>query len=130
MYVFQAHTFCDSCGERIRANLAASGHAPVDVSDEYSFDSDDYPKGPYPLEATDSPNHCACGVDCLEPVVLSDGSRIGALLSDGLTAGGVNRLVGMLEHAGGFYYLADSYRSALHAYWREVFADELASVQA
>ena len=30
MYIYQADTYCDSCGEAIRAELRAAGEAPDD----------------------------------------------------------------------------------------------------
>jgi hypothetical protein len=140
MYVYQADTYCDSCGEAIRAQLLASGDAPADPDDEWSYDSDDFPKGPCGEESTDGPDHCASYGDCLEGVNLGDyglaieaplygaESRvIGALLSDGLTDHGAEDLRSMLNDRE-----PDTdptpYKVALHAYWREVFADELGEV--
>ena len=71
MYVYQADTYCDSCGEAIRAQLRASGDAPADPDDEWSYDSDDFPKGPCAEEETDGPDHCASYGDCLEGVDLA-----------------------------------------------------------
>ena len=133
MYIYAADTWCDSCGERIRAELLAEGSAPVDPSDEYSYDSDDFPKGPFPLEETDGPNHCAAQGDCLEPVDLTEwglaesdrllgaeSARIGALLSSGLTDYGVSYLREMLEEPE-----PTPYQRALYRFWQAAFSDEL-----
>lgn len=136
MYVYAADTWCDSCGEAIRRSLIAEGYGPEDVEDEYSYDSDHFPKGPYPLEATDSPDHCAAQGDCLEGIDLAEtwglpagatlyGAEdriIGACLSSGLTEHGVSYLREMLEDDRD----RTPYQTALHALWQTLYADELA----
>ncbi len=153
MFVYSADTYCDSCGERIRAELAAQGFAPEDPSDEYSYDSDNFPKGPVPEESTDGPDHCASGVDCLEPLDLLDyglelrdplhgaeSTHIGALLSDGLTDAGVEYLLEMLAPDEIHYTRGigsgathtrtlTPYQVALHRYWCEAFSDEIYSAR-
>jgi hypothetical protein len=59
-YVYQAALVCAGCGERIRRKLTEEGRAPQDPADEASYDSDDFPKGPYPNGGgeTDAPAHC------------------------------------------------------------------------
>ncbi len=150
MYVYNADTYCDSCGEAIRADLTRADLAPADPSDEYSYDSDDFPKGPYPCESTDSPDHCAAGVDCLEPVDLFDyglttssqlygaeSTHIGALLSDGLTEHGAEYLREMMAPDEVHYTRGigsgavhvrtlTPYQVVLHRLWGEVFAEVLA----
>lgn len=66
-YVYNADLFCEQCGERIREALNKEGKAPEDPEDEKSYDSDDYPKGPYPDGGgdADAPVHCGSGEDCL-----------------------------------------------------------------
>ena len=40
-----------------------------DPSNEYTWDSDDYPKGPYPVEESDIPQHCGtCGIFLENPL--------------------------------------------------------------
>ena len=130
MYVYNADTYCDSCGDRIREELTAAGLAPKDAGDEYSYDSDDFPK--YAAEeATDGPDHCAsenclAAVDLREYGLASDAvmvgaetPTIGALLSDGLMD--TSYLREMLDEPA-----RTPYQEALHRYWREIFADELA----
>jgi hypothetical protein len=46
-YIYRAALVCKECGDKIKAQLAAEGKAPANPEDERSFDSDDYPKGPY-----------------------------------------------------------------------------------
>ncbi len=73
VYMYQAALYCEACGEKIRAELIAKGEAPADPSDETSYDSDDYPKGPLDEGESDPPSHCDdCG-EFLETTLTSDG---------------------------------------------------------
>lgn len=66
MYVYDAALYCDYCGEEILDEIKEAGNAPEDPADEHTYDSGDYPKGPYHPEASDVPEHCdGCG-DFLE----------------------------------------------------------------
>jgi hypothetical protein len=59
-YIYQAALLCEECGEEGCRKLIAQGKAPEDPTDEYSFDSDWFPKGPY-LDGggeADCPQHC------------------------------------------------------------------------
>ena len=90
MYIYEAEVWCDDCGESISAQLLAEGRVPEDPHDEFSYDSDDFPKGPYNNdEETDTPEHCASGEDCLNAIELASGRKIGALLSTTLTDEGI-----------------------------------------
>jgi hypothetical protein len=61
-YIYQADVYCQLCAKAIKDRLFEQGLAPIDPSDESSYDSDDYPKGPYFYQESDSPEHCAaCG---------------------------------------------------------------------
>ena len=87
-FIYQADLYCDDCGRDIRKRLKAEGHAPEDPSDERSYDSDEYPKHVPDGGESDSPNHCGSGDDCLNAIELSDGSKIGALITEELTSDG------------------------------------------
>lgn len=137
MYVYQADTWCDSCGAMIAEGLRNDG-----VAD--SGDSDGYPQGPYPEEETDSPNHCASEENCLEAINLGDWGlapdaelygaetrKIGAITNDGLTDAGEAYLREMLEPDEIHYTRGigsgathvrtfTPYQEALHALWKEV----------
>lgn len=82
VYMYAADLWCEDCGAKIIDELTAEGNAPEDPEDECSFDSDDFPKGPYPNGGgeSDSPNHCAAGSDCINAV---DGN--GVFLENPLT---------------------------------------------
>jgi hypothetical protein len=128
VFIYNADTYCDSCGERIREDLEARGESPAD-------DSDSYPQGPYPSEPTDSPDHCASVAECLEaidlagyglrptdPIYGAEARRIGALLSDGLTDEGVRWLVEVLAEAD---ETSTPYQRALYDLWSQEFGDDI-----
>lgn len=60
VYQYQAALYCEHCGEEIRQRLTAEGKAPANPDDECTYDSDDFPKGPYPDGGgeADCPQHC------------------------------------------------------------------------
>lgn len=73
VYIYQADLYCEDCGAEIRSELTLAGKAPADPENEYSYDSDDFPKGPFPDGEADCPQHCgACDV-FLENPLTSDG---------------------------------------------------------
>jgi hypothetical protein len=73
VYIYKAALYCEACGSEIRAELTAKGKAPEDPDDEYSYDSDDFPKGPTDEGESDTPSHCdSCG-RFLESTLTSDG---------------------------------------------------------
>ncbi len=62
-YMYKAALYCQHCGEEIKKHLSTSGNVPQNL-DETQYDSDSYPKGPYPDGGgeADSPQHCdKCG---------------------------------------------------------------------
>ena len=64
VYVYQAGLHCETCGEAIKRDLDAAGMQPDFPENESTFDSDDYPKGPYGDAGgeADTPQHCdSCG---------------------------------------------------------------------
>lgn len=72
-YVYRAALLCERCGESKRKSLARV--APCDPDNESSYDSDHFPKGPYPQGGgeADSPQHCEhCGKFLANPLT-SDG---------------------------------------------------------
>ena len=74
-YIYQAALVCEPCGNRIKQELTKEGFAPANPADENSFDSDIFPKGPFPDGGgeSDSPSHCdACQV-FLGNALTSDG---------------------------------------------------------
>ena len=89
-FIYQADLWCDSCGRAICKQLRREGKAPADPGDEYTYDSDDFPKVAVDSGESDCPQHCGAGEDCLESIELPSGRKIGALLSTDLTSDGVD----------------------------------------
>lgn len=77
-YIYQADTYCNDCGGRIRSSLRGTHPAlcPEDEMDHYSYDSDNYPKdADIEHEESDIPQHCAqCG-DFLHNPLTSEGYK-------------------------------------------------------
>lgn len=59
VYIFQADIYCESCGKGLRMEIPKPAHA--DKEDESTYDSDEWPKGPYGDGGgeADCPQHCA-----------------------------------------------------------------------
>jgi hypothetical protein len=73
-YIYRAALYCGPCGEDIRKRVPLPPHA--DALNESSYDSDDWPMGPFDDGGgeADSPQHCdACGVFLRNP--LTDDGR-------------------------------------------------------
>lgn len=76
-YLYKADLHCEECGNSIKGILDCRDKAPADPTDENTFDSDDYLKGPYPNGGgeSDSPQHCGtCGL-FLENPLTTDGNN-------------------------------------------------------
>jgi len=74
-YIYRAALWCPLCAREIKRKLKRLGEAPKNPNDEYSYDSGDYPKGPYPDGGgeSDSPEYChGCQV-FLENPLTGDG---------------------------------------------------------
>lgn len=75
VYIYQAALYCEDCGDAIRNSIPQPDGA--DLQDESTYDSDQWPKGPYPDGGgkSNSPEHCdACGL-FLENPLTSDRGR-------------------------------------------------------
>ena len=70
-YIYRAALYCEDCADKIKRNLPI----PPDVENESSFDSDEYPKGPYPDGGgeADYPQHCESCEVFLENPLTDDG---------------------------------------------------------
>ena len=77
VYIYQAALYCEDCGLDIRMRLDTTDKRPDDPEDEYTYDSDEYPKGPYPDGGgeSDSPAHCDSCQLFLENPLTSDGEQ-------------------------------------------------------
>lgn len=75
VYIYQAALWCEECAKAIMEELQTYDAAPAHPENENTFDSGQYPKGPYGQGGgeADSPQHCD-GCDLfLENALTSDG---------------------------------------------------------
>lgn len=75
VYTYRAALWCEDCIAHIKRTLPKPAH--VDEENESSYDSDDWPKGPYEADGieADYADHCAgCGV-FLENRLTDDGVK-------------------------------------------------------
>lgn len=87
-YIYCADVWCDDCGEAIRQRITDEGNAPIDPTDEWSYDSHDFPKCAGDDDESDTPTHCAAGEHCINAVEIKGGKvglLVGELTSDGMT---------------------------------------------
>jgi hypothetical protein len=71
-YIYQAELLCEPCATNVRVHLDSLGKKPANPDDETTYDSDDYPKGPYPDGGgeADSEQHCGyCQIALENPVI-------------------------------------------------------------
>jgi len=71
-YIYRAALLCESCGSGARFRLNKAGKNPPCPDVESTYDSDDYPKGPYPDGGgeSDIAEHCDwCNVSLDNPVI-------------------------------------------------------------
>ncbi len=87
-YIYLADVWCDACGRAICRRLKREGKAPVNPDDEWTFDSDEYPKRAGDDEEADTPQHCAAGEECINAITLPSGGKVGLLFGE-LTRDGV-----------------------------------------
>jgi hypothetical protein len=102
VFMYSAALFCEDCGRAIRERITAEGKAPADPADEYSYDSDEFPKGPFGNGGgeADCVQHCDSGEDCLNAIELGDGWKIGAWLENDLTAEGARHVAEAVAEGG------------------------------
>jgi hypothetical protein len=74
-YIYQAELWCPTCAKEIAADIQQNypQQVPADPTDERSYDSDNYPKGPEFEGESDSPDHCAGCKIFLENPLTTDG---------------------------------------------------------
>lgn len=88
-YIYCADMYCEACTKAIKDEHARLGTVPDDPDDETSYDSDEYPKGPFSDEESDTPQHCGNGKDCLDPTEIG-GEKYGQFFENPLTSEGEN----------------------------------------
>ena len=99
-YIYKADVWCDDCGAAICKRLKREGKAPANPDDEWTFDSDDYPKRAGDDDESDSPQHCAAGEHCVNAITLPSGGKVGLLFGE-LTQEGVSYVKEAIEEATG-----------------------------
>lgn len=87
-YIYQADVWCENCATEIAATLDAEGKTPPNVMDEASYDSDNYPKGPFFEEESDAPEHCSGCKIFLENPLTADGTEYMTQMVDKAVAEG------------------------------------------
>jgi hypothetical protein len=97
VYIYCADIYCEQCGIKIMADCIASGKYPDDIDDETSYDSDEFPKGPFENGGgeSDCPQHCGSGGDCVNAYT-PDGwfhRKVGMFLENDLTSDGIEYVV-------------------------------------
>lgn len=91
-FIYAAALHCEACGRAIRETLAES--APADPDNESSYDSDEFPKGPYADGGgeADSPQHCdSCGVFLENPLTPDGVAYTRDLIADAVRSGRMDR---------------------------------------
>jgi len=114
VYIYAADIYCEQCGEAIRKRIAREGFAPADPDDERSYDSGEFPKGPYPDGGgeADCPQHCGAGSECHNAIEFPDGCKVGAWLENELTTDGVDYIREAIREGGEVADMwADFYRN-------------------
>lgn len=97
--IYCADNWCDECADAIKADLAATKQLPDNPLDEYTYDSDEYPKEAGDDEESDTPTHCAAGAECLNAISLPSGYKVG-LLFGGLTVEGITYVQEAIREGG------------------------------
>lgn len=108
VYIYQAELFCRDCGEHLRE--AVQVPAGADLADESTFDSNDYPKGPYSDGGgeADSPQHCGdCGVHLENPITPDGVAYVRKALTEYAVTGQGRDII--LRQWAEFYGLADNF---------------------
>lgn len=90
VYIYTADLYCEDCGVALREMILGESAPEFDPDDETTYDSDEFPKGPYEDGGgeADSPHHCGSGAECCNAITLKDGSKVGAFLENPLTCEG------------------------------------------
>jgi len=84
VFIYRAALYCEDCGKAIRKQLVDAGQTPDNPDNESSYNSDDFPKGPYPNGGGESnrPQYCSSNDQCINVVTLQSGHKIGAMLEN------------------------------------------------
>ncbi len=89
-YIYQADVWCPTCAKEIAADIQQNypQQVPADPTDERSYDSDDYPKGPFFDEESDAPEHCSnCHVFLENPLTTHGQEYMQQMVDEALAKG-------------------------------------------
>ena len=108
VYIYAADIYCKECGEAIRKEIAEEDEfryakiTPSNPDNEWSYDSGEFPKGPYPDGGgeADCPQHCGSGPECHNAIELPDGTKVGAWLENELTMDGLEYVKEAIREGG------------------------------
>ena len=127
VYMFQGALYCEDCGRDIQDTLRKEGKAPENEDDEESFDSDDFPKGPFSGGGgeADTIHHCDSNGECLNAIKLPCGSKIGAWLGNDLTGEGDRWLAESIRES---IFKDDAHGRQVNRLWRLKYSDPLSSL--
>ncbi len=78
-YIFEAAFWCGECTQEIKLDLQTPTFDGFDPDNELSYDSDEWPKGPFDmsLEESDTPEHCdRCGLFLENPLTSYGGDYV------------------------------------------------------
>lgn len=83
VFIYKADTWCEDCIAKVKADIAARGETPANPGDEHTYDSDDYPKGPFSNDESDSPTHCCkCHVFMEQPLTSAGYQYVAEILNE------------------------------------------------
>jgi hypothetical protein len=89
-FIYQAEMWCPTCAKEIAADIQKNypKQVPADPTDEYSYDSDSYPKGPFFEEESDAPEHCAgCHIFLENPLTTHGQEYMQSMVDEALAKG-------------------------------------------
>jgi hypothetical protein len=127
VYMFQGSLYCEDCGRDIQDTMRKTDRSPPDEHDEESFDSNDFPKGPFGDGGgeADSIHHCDSNETCLNAVELPCKSKIGAWLGNSLTSDGDEWLASSIRES---IFRDDAHGRQVNRLWRIKYSDPLSSL--
>lgn len=122
---YRADVWCDDCGKAIRKRLTAEGKAPADPSNEWSYDSDDFPKCAGNDDEADFPQHCAADKDCINAIRIGEGDddRIGLLFGE-LTRDGMTYVEEAIDDANHNGHSWRSRENSVVALWYSHYSEQ------
>jgi hypothetical protein len=128
VYIYKASLLCNECGEKLRRELQGQGLAPKDPDNEYSYDSDSFPKGPMYCGESDNVEHCMNQEACVNALKLDNGTLIGTWLENELTTEGRQRLMEYIALGGELSKLWANWYNVDITPFQEEGEDEVASL--